>query len=59
MMEETILAEDESFIDRRFWSFDKSFKISELKLNCILFPSCLKKTETSFFTQSVKIVTGW
>ena len=52
MIEETIMAEDESLIDRSFCSFDKSFKICELKLNYILFPSCLKLTETSFFKVS-------
>lgn len=33
IIEETMLAEDESLTDRRFCSFDKSLKISALKLN--------------------------
>jgi hypothetical protein len=33
IIEETMLAEDESLTDRRFYSFDKSLKNSALKLN--------------------------
>ena len=48
MIEETIMAEDESLIDRSFCSFDKSFKISELKLNCIFFHSFLECNRNVF-----------